>query len=114
MNMNAGLFNETQHILIEFQLFVRMQASLQQNLGASQFKGFINLFLKLLIGNYRASSVFRPLVKGTELTGGNTDIGVIYIPVNDICNNRFRVFFPADTVGKKSKIIQVALAKQVQ
>jgi len=112
--MNAGIFNKTQHLLIKFQLFVRMEPSLKQNLGSPQFLGFIYFLFKCLKRNDRAAAVFRALVKSTEFAGGNADVSIIYMSVNNLGDNRFRMYLFPDVVSQKSEIIEIPPAEQQQ
>lgn len=109
MDVNAGCFDEPEHILIEFQRLVRVQSSLQKDLGSTNGLGFQDFFRQLFPAEYLAVGISGGLEKGTEFTGGNADVGIIDIAVDDVGHHWFGMHPATYTVGEKTQLVEACL-----
>ena len=75
--MDIKAFHETEHVFIEFQGLVRVEPALEEDLGTAKILGLANFLLKFLVGQDASASILGSLEKGAELTGRDTDIGVV-------------------------------------
>ena len=107
--MDTGFFHKPEHVLIKLKGLVRMQSTLQQNLGTAKFLGLTNLVQQFVPGQHRAFRIFRCLKKSAELAGRYTDIRIVDIAVNNVGDHRLRVQPFADSIGHKAQLVEVRL-----
>jgi len=109
MHMDTGFFHKPEHVLVKLKGLVRVQSTLQQNLGAAKFLGLTNLVQQFFPGQHRALRIFRGLKKSTELAGRYTYIGIVDITVDNVSNYRLRMQSIADGIGHNSQLVEVRL-----
>jgi hypothetical protein len=84
-----------------------MKAALQEDLGAAKVLSFPNFIGKFGKTQQIALLILGSFEKRAEFTGGDADIGIIDIPVNDIGHEVFRMFAATNTVGEETEPVKV-------
>ena len=113
MHMDMAGFDEAEHVFIERQGQIRMQTTLEQNLRAAQRLGLRYLDRQRLLREHLAARIGR-FEKGAERTGGDADIGIVDVAVDDIAHHRLRVQAPAQRMGEEAELVQARLPGQTQ
>ena len=82
LNQSLWIRHLCQKIQIVFKIQIRIHPPLEQNLGPPQIQGLPNLIRQILPGDHIAPAALGSPVKGTEPAPGDTDIGVVDVPVH--------------------------------
>src|SRR3990172_8922351 len=105
MDWKPGLYR-AQQIFVIVDLQARVQAPLHQDLGAAELRQLLDLLENLLLGKDIPLLRTRQPIEGAERTLDPTDIRVIDIPPDYVCDDRVRVQTPASGVGHGRQLEQ--------
>src|SRR3990172_2553087 len=105
MDWKPGLYR-AQQIFVIVDLQARVQSSLHQDLCAAELHQLLDLLENLLLGKDIPLLRTRQPIEGAERTLDPTDIRVIDIPPDYVCDYRVRVQTPASGVGHSRQLQQ--------
>ena len=91
----------TKKVLVPFDVEIRMQPALHEHTSAAERDRFVDSFLDLLDGMNIRIGFSRSTIKSTESTDDVADVRVIYVPVDDVCDDVGRVLAHADLMCRK-------------
>jgi hypothetical protein len=69
----------------------------------------MNFFSQLLESDQISFLFLRRFEKSAEFTGGNADIRIVDVPVDDIGNTIFGIFCLSDGICEKAELMQISL-----
>src|ERR1700678_444394 len=117
MNLREALLDAAEHSLMPVDLEVRMETSLHQHAGASEFDGLANLFVdgvEIQDVTFLGRRAFQRTIKSAESAILGAKVGVIDVAVNDVRHGAFGMDFASYRVRFHADPDQIVGPKHLQ
>ena len=112
--MNTSGLDDAQHVLVKVQRQARMQPALKEDLRTAQLLRLFYLLKQLLLAQNTTLWIVRCLKEGAKLAGGDADVSLVDVPINDVGDNALWMEPSAHRISKEAELVQVSLCGETE